>query len=313
MSAPCRVTSSAPLGSPGPAITRTSRCCPALASRLRTNRPLPSSSASRRRPISSKIRRSTGRASGSSSSPLAWTARSASAARSAGRVAGELHPDAEARVQAGVGGQERLHLPLVAGQDDDQVLAVVLSTLDQRLHGLVTEPVALPVALVHQAVGLVDEQHGAERRVDELVGLDRGRAEVLPDQVGALRLDHDGRAQQAEGVEDLRDHPGDRCLAGARRPEEDEVLHRLLGAVPGDGAPPGRLHRGGDGPHLILDGGQADHRVELGHRVIDGDVGPVGRAGILRARPSPWRAQSVPGLCDADRRSRRDRPAARVG
>ena len=43
----------------------------------------------------------------------------------------------------------------------------------------------------------------AQRRVDQLVGLDRGRAEVLPDQVGALRLDDLGHLEQAEGVEDL--------------------------------------------------------------------------------------------------------------
>ena len=108
-------------------------------------------------------------------------------------VARELQPGGEPGGQAGVGGQEGLHLLLVPGQDDDEVVAVVLGPLEQRLHRLLAEPVGLPVALVDQAVRLVDEQHPAERGVDELVGLDRGGAEVLADQVGPVRLDHLGR------------------------------------------------------------------------------------------------------------------------
>ncbi len=237
-------------------------------------------------------------------------------------VAGELHPVGEPGVEAGVGGQEVLHLPLVAGQDDDQVLAVVLGPLEQRLDRLVAEPVALPVALVHQAVGLVDEQHPAERGVDQLVGLDRGRAEVLADQVGPVRLDHLGPDQQAEGVEDLRDDPGHGGLAGARRAEEHEVLHGLLGAVPGQRPAPGRLHGRGDRADLVLDRGQPDHGVQLVHRLVDGDHRPLGGgllAGQVRAGLA---AHPVAGLGRAHRRAGprgrqrppadRTRPAGRV-
>ena len=80
-----------------------------------------------------------------------------------GGVAGEADPGGEPAGQAGVGGQERRRLLLVAGQDDDQPVAVVLGPLEQRLHGLRAEPVGLAVAGVDQAVGLVDEQHPAER------------------------------------------------------------------------------------------------------------------------------------------------------
>ena len=187
-------------------------------------------------------------------------------------VAGELQPGGEPGGQAGVGGQEALHLLLVPGQDDDQVLAVVLGPLEQRLDRLHAEPVGLPVALVDQAVRLVDEQHPAERGVDQLVGLDRGRAQVLADQVGPVRLDDLGHLEQAERVEDLGQHPGHGGLPGARRAEEDEVPHRLVGGDAGHGPPPGGLDGGGDRAHLLLDRGQPDHRVQLGHGVLDRDL-----------------------------------------
>ena len=185
------------------------------------------------------------------------------------------------------------------------MLAVVLGPLEQRLHRLGAEPVALPVALVHQAVGLVDEQHPAEGRVDQLVGLDRGRAEVLADQVGALRLDHLGAVEQPERVEDLADHPGHGGLAGARRAEEDEVPHRLVGAEAGHRPAAGRLDRHVDRVHLLLDRPEADHRVQLGQRVLGGDR----RLGLLhlgrRAAACGSSGRRTPG--------RRPAPARRTG
>ncbi len=203
------------------------------------------------------------------------------------QVTGELDPDGEPRGEARVRGQEALHLLLVSGQDDDQVVPVVLGALEQRLDGLVAEPVTLPVALVDQAVRLVDEQHAAERRVDELVRLDRGRAEVLADQVGPVRLHHGGRLQQPERVEDLGNDPGDRGLPGARRAEEDEVLHGLLGAEPGQRAPAGRLDRRGNRPDLVLDRRQPDHGIELGHRLVNRDLWrPVSSRPLARGGPA---------------------------
>ena len=143
------------------------------------------------------------------------------------------------------------------------------------------EPVGLPVALVDQAVGLVDEEHSAQRGVDELVGLDRGRAEVLPHQVGAVRLDHIGHLEQAEGIEDLGEHPGHCRLAGPGRAEEDEVPHRLLRGDAGHRPPPGRLDGRGDRAHLLLDRRHPDHRVELRHGVLDRDLRPRLRRGAL--------------------------------
>ena len=70
------------------------------------------------------------------------------------------------------------------------------------------------------------------RRVDQLAGLDRGRAEVLADQVGPVRLDHLGPDQQPVRGEDAAEDAGHRGLAGARRAGEDEVPCRRLAGQP---------------------------------------------------------------------------------
>ena len=59
------------------------------------------------------------------------------------------------------------HLVGVAGDDDRQVVAVVLHQLDQLGDGLGPEVAA---ALGRQRVGLVDEQHAAERLLERPPG-----------------------------------------------------------------------------------------------------------------------------------------------
>ncbi len=58
--------------------------------------------------------------------------------------------------------------------------------------------------------------------------------------------------------------------------------HRLVRGDAGHGPLPGGLDGLGDREHLLLDRGQPDHRVQLGHGVIDGDL-----------RPGPRRAGRV--------------------
>ena len=50
------------------------------------------------------------------------------------------------------------------------------------------------------------------------------------------------------------------------------MLHGLLGPEPGEGAPAGSLDRSGDRADLVLDRRQADHGVQLGHGLINGDL-----------------------------------------
>ncbi len=202
-----------------------------------------------------------------------------------GLVAGEADPGAEARGQARVAAQEPVHVAGVAGQHDDQPVAVILGPLEQGLDRLGPERVTAGVALVVQRVGLVDEQHAAQRRVDQPVGLDRGRAEVLADQVGPVRLDHLGPHQQPEGGEDPAQDAGDRGLAGAGRPGEDEVPGGRLADQPVRVPQLGHAQLGDDGADLLLDRLQADQLVQLGDRALDGGrvlvaAQPAGQLGV---------------------------------
>jgi hypothetical protein len=142
----------------------------------------------------------------------------------------EVDPRGEAGRQPRIGGEQPVHALRVAGEDHHQVVAVVLGALQQHLEGLVAVRVALAVARVRQRVRLVHEQHAAERRVDQLVGLHRRLAQELPDEVGALGLHEMVAAEQPQGVEHPAEDAGDGGLPGTGRPGEDEVpLRRLHG------------------------------------------------------------------------------------
>ena len=183
-------------------------------------------------------------------------------------VTGEGDPGAEARRQAGVAAQEPVRVVRIAGQHDDQPVPVVLGPLEQRLHRLGAERVAALVADVVQRVGLVDEQHAAHGRVDQLVGLDGGRAEVLAHQVAPVRLDHLGPDQQPVRGEDAAEDARYRGLAGARRAGEDEVPGRGLAVQPLPAAHLRHPQLRGDGADLLLHRVQADQPVEFGQRAF---------------------------------------------
>lgn len=143
------------------------------------------------------------------------------------RVVRELDGPGEPGGQAGVGVEEPPHQLRVAGDDDDQLVAVVLHHLHQRVDGLLPEVGPGAARAGGERVRLVDEQGPTQRPGDQLGGLDRGRPDVLPDQVRPGRLDQVPLGQDAELGQDRAVEPGHRGLAGARRAGEGEVpAHR---------------------------------------------------------------------------------------
>ena len=119
------------------------------------------------------------------------------------------------------------------------------------------------VLAARERVRLVDEEDAVERAADRAVGLDRGRADVLADEAGAVDLHEVAALQQSHGAVHLREQPRDRRLARAGVAEEDEVLARRdLGEAV---LLPPRLHleERDQRAHLLLDGLEADERVEL--------------------------------------------------
>ena len=64
---------------------------------------------------------------------------------------------------------------------------MILHRLQKRIHGLLPEVVAL--LMVGKRVGLVDEQHAAQRLFDDLARFGRGLPHVARHKSGAVDLD----------------------------------------------------------------------------------------------------------------------------
>ena len=129
--------------------------------------------------------------------------RSAIASNSPSAVVGEVDVMGDARTDARDWLRKKVSMrSLVAGEDHHQVVALVLHHLQQDLDRLLAV-VAFVLGAV-QVVGLVDEQHAAHRLLEHLVGLGRGVADVLADQVVAGHRDQVAFAHVAEPVQDLR-------------------------------------------------------------------------------------------------------------
>ncbi len=112
------------------------------------------------------------------------------------------------------------------------MVPVVLGPLQQHLQGLVAVRVALAVARVRQRIGLVHEQHPADRRIDQLVRLHRRLPEELAHEVGPLGLHQMVTAEQPQRVEDPAQDPGHRRLARTGGTGEHEVPLRRLHRQP---------------------------------------------------------------------------------
>ena len=174
----------------------------------------------------------------------------------------------DARAHPGVGAEERLHPVVVAGQDDHEPVAVGLHGLEQHLDRLL--PVVALVLGAVQVVGLVDEQHAAVGALDDLLGLGRGMAHVLPDQVVAGHGHHPRRRDVAQRVEDRGHAQRDGRLAGARVAREAHVQRGAGGREADVLAQPLDHQQRGDLADAPLDGLERDQlAVELGEQRVD--------------------------------------------
>ena len=100
-----------------------------------------------------------------------------------GAVVGKVQVMGDARGEPGIRAEEGLHAIAVAGEDHDQILALVLHDLQQDFDRFL--PVIALVLGTIQIIGLVDEQHAAHGLLQHLLGLRSGMADVLPDEIVA--------------------------------------------------------------------------------------------------------------------------------
>ncbi len=189
---------------------------------------------------------------------------------------------AEPAREAGIGVDEPRHRRGIAGDDDDELVALVLHLLDEGVDGL------LPVLVAREGVGLVDEQHTPDRGRGDLGGLDGGLAEVARDELGAVDLDELSGAEQPERVVDPADETRDGRLAGAGVADEHEVArHRRRSEAC-------LTTLGVDLEHrdllmdLPLDPAQPDEVVEFGEEFLDRllGLGRLGRRGRVAGIPA---------------------------
>src|SRR6266545_1189608 len=103
-------------------------------------------------------------------------------------------------------------------------MAVVLHPLQQRLDRLRAE--VLPCLGAGERVRLVDEEHAVERALHDSVGLDRGRADELADETGAVGFHEMAALQESHRAIHLGEQARDGRLAGSGVAEEHEVLAR---------------------------------------------------------------------------------------
>ncbi len=197
------------------------------------------------------------------------------------RVVLEVDERAEPALQATVGLEEVVHLLLVAGHDNHQVVAVVLHLLQQGVHGLGAKVVAAAV----ERVGLVDKEHAAQCALHHGLGLGRGASDVLGDKVRAGDLHQVPLGEDALLFENLGHDARNRGLAragvaqkhhvaGTRRTRaQTELALALLDLVGTQDAADLFLYAGQTGePLQLLEGAQGDV-VNLAERV--GDLLPL--------------------------------------
>mmetsp|Transcript_55678 Transcript_55678/g.113360 ORF Transcript_55678/g.113360 Transcript_55678/m.113360 type:complete len:375 (+) Transcript_55678:348-1472(+) len=88
------------------------------------------------------------------------------------KAEGEGHAALEARVRV----EEAIHLCFIARQDDYHVLALVFHLLDQGIHGFLPKAV---LAIAHQSIGFIDEEHSANGSSDGLFHLRSSLSQIL--------------------------------------------------------------------------------------------------------------------------------------
>ena len=143
---------------------------------------------------------------------------------------------------------------------------MVLHRLQQRLDGLSAE-VVLPSG--GKRVGLVDEEHTAQRRLNHFLCLEGSLAHIACYKAGTIHFNQLSLAQDADGRVQAADQAGDGCLAGAGVAEEDHVkAHRrnrqvILLAELAD------LDEVDQVLYFLLHGLEANQAVQLLHQLIE--------------------------------------------
>ena len=142
---------------------------------------------------------------------------------------------------------------------------MILHRLEQRFDRLAAEVV---LTAGGERVRLVDEQHAAERRRDDLLRFERRLSDVARNEPRAVYLDELSLAQCADGGVQPRHEARDRRFAGAGVAEKHHVqAHRAVRQAVFL-AQTAHLDEIGEIFYLALDRAETDKTFKLGHKLL---------------------------------------------
>ena len=188
------------------------------------------------------------------------------------RVVRELDILVEPGLESGIAVDELLHGLCIARDDDNQVVSVVLHSLEDRVDGFLAES----VILLGQRISFVDEENAAHRFFDLFLGLEGRLSHVACHKAGAVDFDQLSFGQHSDLLVEPSDDPGDRRLAGSGISRKDKVKgyrDRFKSLVLSHLLYFGKSH---DLLDVFLDGREADQGVKFLHGVLLG-LGGLGR------------------------------------
>ena len=164
----------------------------------------------------------------------------------------------ETALQSRVAINEVVHLVGIAGNDTDELAAIIFQTLQQRIDSFSTKRVLITRL---QGIGLVDKQHATHRRVYQLIGLDSCLAGIACHQFSTISLYQLTTRKDTQRAEYISHNTGNGSLTRSRITREDVVL--TLECI-GFATTNLKIEEGGKVRDFLLDSCQPDHAVQLG-------------------------------------------------
>src|SRR3982074_1501410 len=116
---------------------------------------------------------------------------------------------------------EAMHFAGIAGNDDDQAIAIIFHVFEQRFDGFPTE-IAFPFG-GGQAVGFIDEQNAIECGSTYVERLHGGLTDITPDQLASVGLNQMAFAKHAQRTIDIAERACHDRLSNAGRTGENHM------------------------------------------------------------------------------------------
>ena len=178
------------------------------------------------------------------------------------RIVGEVDVTVEARLQTRVRIDEALHLVLIACDDHNQTVTIVLHTFQDGRDGFLTIVIATAI-LGHQRISLIDEEDTVEGFHNNRIGLGTRLSDILAYQSGTVGLHGMTFLQHTEILIDTSDDTGHGGLTSTRRSVEHQVIRHLRRLQSLCLTLLLQFHEVGQRAHFLLHGTETDQLVKF--------------------------------------------------